>query len=49
MDTSGEGVTPMYESGEKVRYIFRGGTFKIIYLEISAHKVPSNFDRGIVI
>jgi len=39
----------MYEYGEKSMFFFRGVTFKIIYLEILMHKVPSYFNRGIVI
>ncbi len=37
------------EYGEKSMLFFRGGTFKIIYLEILVEKVPSYFNRGIVI
>jgi hypothetical protein len=49
MDHSSDEVTPMYEYGEKSMLFFRGGTFKIIYLEILVEKVPSYFNRGIVI
>ena len=49
MDPSSDEVTPMYEYGEKSMLFFRGVTFKIIYLEILMHKVPSYFNRGIVI
>ena len=39
----------MYKYDEKTMCFFRGGAFKNIYLEILMHKVPSYFNRGIVI